>query len=171
MPTIVTVHQPAQIREVVCLAAEIWTEHYVPIVGQAQIDYMLGAFQSEASITDQLASGYAYFLVLAEGRSIGYMAIVQEPDASHMLLSKFYLRKAERGKGIGRQMLQFVEQRCAERQVRTLWLTVNKNNAATIESYIRMGFKNTGPVVQDIGAGFVMDDYRMEKVLAADISS
>ena len=28
-----------------------------------------------------------------------------------------------------------------------------------------MGFKNIGPVVQDIGNGFIMDDFRMEKII------
>jgi hypothetical protein len=26
-----------------------------------------------------------------------------------------------------------------------------------------MGFENTGPIIQDIGGGFVMDDYKMVK--------
>ena len=35
----------------------------------------------------------------------------------------------------------------------------------SIAWYTRMGFRNAGPIVQDIGAGYVMDDYRMEKVV------
>jgi hypothetical protein len=29
-----------------------------------------------------------------------------------------------------------------------------------------MGFTNTGPIVTDIGAGFVMDDYKLEKTVS-----
>ena len=47
-----------------------------------------------------------------------------------------------------------------------LWLTVNKDNAGAIAWYTRMGFKNAGAIVQDIGAGYVMDDYRMEKSIS-----
>ena len=64
-----------------------------------------------------------------------------------------------------RIFLDEAEQCCAQQQVRTLWLTVNKRNAATIDCYLRMGFKNAGSVIQDIGGGFVMDDYRMTKVV------
>ena len=42
-------------------------------------------------------------------------------------------------------------------------LTVNKNNAIAIEAYRKMGFENAGSIVTDIGGGFVMDDYKMEK--------
>ena len=44
-------------------------------------------------------------------------------------------------------------------------LTVNKNNADTISIYTRPGFDNRGPVVQEIGNGFVMDDCKMEKAV------
>jgi len=42
------------------LAREIWTDHYVPIIGQAQVDYMLDTFQREEAIAAQLAGGYEY---------------------------------------------------------------------------------------------------------------
>jgi hypothetical protein len=43
-----------------------------------------------------------------------------------------------------------------------MWLTVNKQNP-TLDWYRRRGFVCTGSLVQEIGGGFVMDDYRMEK--------
>ena len=43
---------------------------------------------------------------------------------------------------------------------------VNKNNADSIAWYSRMGFRNAGPVIQDIGGGFVMDDFRLEKTIS-----
>jgi diamine N-acetyltransferase len=44
-------------------------------------------------------------------------------------------------------------------------LTVNKNNTGAISVYEKIGFRNVGSLVQDIGSGFVMDDYAMEKTL------
>jgi ribosomal protein S18 acetylase RimI-like enzyme len=44
-------------------------------------------------------------------------------------------------------------------------LTVNKNNVNAIKAYEKMGFRNVGSLVQDIGDGFVMDDYAMEKTV------
>ncbi len=152
-----------QVSNVVHLAREIWTEHYTPIIGQKQVDYMLDKFQSEEAIAAQLADGYEYYTVLHEGESVGYIAIIPDDIARTVMISKIYVRPSGRGHGFGRAMLAFAEDLCQERQMTSLWLTVNKNNTQAIAWYMRMGFKNVGSVVQDIGSGFVMDDYRMEK--------
>jgi diamine N-acetyltransferase len=43
---------------------------------------------------------------------------------------------------------------------------INENQIKTIKTYEKIGFKNLGPVVQDIGNGFVMDDFKMEKIVS-----
>jgi len=45
-----------------------------------------------------------------------------------------------------------------------LWLTVNKGNPS-VQVYRRLGFRIAADLMMDIGGGFVMDDYRMEKTL------
>jgi ribosomal protein S18 acetylase RimI-like enzyme len=40
-----------------------------------------------------------------------------------------------------------------------LYLTVNKNNTKAINAYYRAGFYLENEVVNDIGNGYVMDDY------------
>ncbi len=152
-----------QISEVANLAREIWTDHYVPIIGQEQVDYMLAKFQSEPAIGTQLSEGYEYYMASRNGKCAGYMAIVPDAGTGMLLISKFYVLAAERGQGIGRTMLELAEAVCRERKLGALWLTVNKNNARSIAWYLRMGFRNRGSIVQDIGGGFIMDDYRMEK--------
>jgi diamine N-acetyltransferase len=149
------------------LAREIWTEHYVDIVGRAQVDYMLATFQSEAAIARQMAKGQEYYLITHDGRPEGYLALVPQPAAGKLFLSKIYVRKAARGLGLGKSALAFAEQRCRDAELRTIWLTVNKHNTASIHWYERMGFRNAGPTVKDIGGGFIMDDFIMEKDVAA----
>ncbi len=165
MVTFKRIISQVDIAEVARLAREIWPEHYRPIIGQAQVDYMLEKFQSPSAIARQLAEQYEYYLVLDGGKSAGYLAIVPNVAASKLLLSKIYVRKELRGRGVGKAMLEFVENICRERGIRTLWLTVNKNNSRSIAWYRQTGFRNAGPTVQDIGGGFVMDDYIMEKTL------
>jgi diamine N-acetyltransferase len=43
-----------QIDIVASLAKEIWTEHYTPIIGKDQVEYMLGRFQSKKAISSQI---------------------------------------------------------------------------------------------------------------------
>jgi ribosomal protein S18 acetylase RimI-like enzyme len=61
--------------------------------------------------------------------------------------------------------MEFIEQLARDRGLKLLWLTVNKGNPA-VNAYKRLGFRIVAAVVMDIGGGFVMDDFRMEKVLA-----
>jgi len=44
-------------------------------------------------------------------------------------------------------------------------LAVNKRNTAAINSYRKYGFAVREAIVDDIGHGFVMDDFIMEKML------
>jgi ribosomal protein S18 acetylase RimI-like enzyme len=145
------------------LAREIWTEHYIPIIGEQQVDYMLARYQSKQAINEQITSGVLYFLI-EEGRSfIGYIAVQSRGD--ELFLSKIYVRSSHRARGYGRQAVQFVETLARERGLRKIVLTVNKNNTGAIRAYEKFGFKNVGSLVQDIGSGFVMDDYAMEKIV------
>jgi len=124
---------------------------------------MLDRFQSESAIAEQMDEGQEYYLILNDDAPAGYLAVLPEMQARSMFLSKIYVRKELRGLGLGRAAVEFVEGLCRERGLDTLWLTVNRNNASSVAWYERIGFRNTGPVVKNIGGGFVMDDYRMEK--------
>ena len=46
---------------------------------------------------------------------------------------------------------------------RKIALTVNKGNRLALAVYERLGFRKAGAPVTDIGGGFVMDDYRLER--------
>jgi diamine N-acetyltransferase len=165
MIDLIEVHSEAHIAEVAHLAREIWQEHYVPIIGQEQVDYMVDKFQSERAIAGQLADGYEYYLVNHDEKHVGYTAVVANVSEAALLISKIYVKNSVRGHGLGKKMLEFVEDLCRHRRIKKMWLTVNKNNSRSIAWYARMGFTTTGPIVQDIGGGFVMDDFRMEKTI------
>ena len=165
MIDLIEIRSKAQIADVAHLAREIWCEHYVPIIGQEQVDYMLGKFQSERAITEQTAEAYEYYIVTHHEKSVGYMAVVPKMSEASLMLSKIYVKKSARGRGLGQKMLGFMENLCRHRNIKKIWLTVNKNNRHSISWYFRMGFINTASLIQDIGEGFVMDDYRMEKTI------
>lgn len=158
---ITKVTSTADIRQVVKLAREIWNQHFVPIIGQGQVDYMLEMFQSTEAITQQIAENYEYYLVREHTRAMGYFCLVLADNSAQ--LSKLYLLAEKRGQGLGRDMLNFCEQRCREAGIYRLWLTVNRQNAASIRFYEKTGFINAGTLLADIGNGYVMDDYKMEK--------
>ncbi|MDO8736025.1 MAG: GNAT family N-acetyltransferase [Thermoleophilia bacterium] len=168
-PTIKIVSGSSEIDAVAALAHEIWNQHFVSIIGQAQVDYMLHRFQSVSAITGQISSGYIYYTITDGGHIVGYFALAPVPDGSgEAQLSKLYVRKNLQGRGLGRAALEFAEGLCHQMGVRKLWLTVNRHNSSTIDFYWRMGFSIEADVVQDIGGGFEMDDYRMAKAIARE---
>ncbi|MCL2014053.1 MAG: GNAT family N-acetyltransferase [Oscillospiraceae bacterium] len=159
----------AQTIAVAELAARIWTEHYTPIIGIGQVEYMLGKFQNAEQIyTDIQDNGYIYFAAEKApvqhhktGGMVGYCAVV--PQDEHLLLSKLYTCKEYRRKGIAKSFLRKTAALCREEfGFDKIRLTVNKNNNETTAAYKIMGFITVGSVKTDIGGGFFMDDYVME---------
>jgi len=154
-----------QVSIVEALAREIWTEHYTPIIGREQVEYMLRVFQSNEAISAQIETeGYRYFLMEEEGRYVGYMAV--QSTGEELFLSKIYVEASRRGKGFGKKAIRFLENLASVLHLVKITLTVNKNNVKSIRAYEKMGFKNLGPVMQDIGNGFIMDDFKMEKIIS-----
>jgi len=158
------VKNKTQINTVVSLAKEIWTEHYTTIIGKEQVDYMLNKFQSKEAISNQInVDGFIYYLIQENDAFIGYIGV--QAKRKELFLSKIYIKISERGKGYGKKAMHFLECLTMEKCLNKITLTVNKNNFNTIKSYENIGFKIIGSFVQNIGNGFVMDDYRMEKVV------
>jgi len=150
-----------QIDIIEALACEIWNEYFTPVIGKAQVDYMLEKFQSKKAITEQLNNGFLYFLINSNHDPAGYIGVL--PQDGQLFLSKLYLRLPERGKGYGSKALEFVEQLATEKGLEKISLTVNRHNTATVNIYKKLGFENRGSTIKDIGHGFVMDDFLMEK--------
>ncbi len=158
---ILMVRSISDIQKVAELADEIWREHYTPIIGKAQVDYMLEHFQSAQAIKDQMEEGAMYYLLFHKSAPAGYFSFyLREPE---LFLSKIYLRKTLRGKGLGGKMMRFIENEAINKGLHRISLTVNKNNTKSITAYARLGFIKIKPLVMDIGNGFVMDDFLMEK--------
>ncbi|NIK92591.1 GNAT family N-acetyltransferase [Mangrovimonas sp. CR14] len=160
-----TVTKPKEIKRIAQLAHRIWNQHYVPIIGQAQVDYMVGKFQSEAAITAQIDNGYLYYLIHWKDLPAGYLALAPDLTAKKLMISKIYIAQEFRGKHLGQQLINFSVNKAIELQASILWLTVNKDNLKSIEWYQAQGFKIKEKVEFDIGNGFIMDDYLMEKKL------
>jgi ribosomal protein S18 acetylase RimI-like enzyme len=151
-----------QIRRLADLASAIWNEHFPTIIGQEQVDYMVCRFQSESAITKQIrCEGYRYYFIASDGKNVGYFAIRPDPDA--LFLSKIYILRDYRGHGLARASFGFIEDQCRLMKLPRIRLTVNRGNTHTVDIYRKIGFSIVRNQVVDIGGGFVMDDFVMEK--------
>lgn len=147
------------------LAHSIWREYFPPIIGSPQVEYMLEKFQSKQALLNQIEKdGFIYYLLEDKnGNRAGYFAIV--PQQEELFLSKLYVTAENRRKGYARCALKFIEALARDTGLSKITLTVNKNNTDAINAYKKLGFVITDSFVTDIGDGFVMDDYKMEKVI------
>jgi GNAT superfamily N-acetyltransferase len=159
--------QPSEkerIEEMSRMAVTIVREHFDPLIGKEQNDYMISLFQTPSAIQSQLASGCRYYFVKEEGRNIGFLAFY--PRENSMYLSKFYLYRNERHKGHARRMLEFVIGETEKEGLASITLNVNRFNSA-VGAYLNMGFEIIREEKNDIGNGFFMDDYVMALRLTA----
>jgi len=154
-----------ELRETAELAEKIWHECFIGIISEGQIDYMVEKFQSLNAMTDQIEKqDYSYFAVREDGELCGYFGVRPDSD-DRFFLSKLYLRKDKRGRGIASLMLRKVFQEAEKYGKKRVYLTVNKNNTHAVEVYKKTGFVIADTAVTDIGSGYVMDDFIMEYTL------
>jgi diamine N-acetyltransferase len=142
------------------LAKAIWQDHYVPMVGQAQVDYMLGRFYAPEALAQQAAEGQQFWLISQDDLPCGYIGI-SEKSTGEYFLNKFYLATSLQGKGIGEKVFNTLLSNY--NNLKTIRLQVNINNYKTINFYFKVGFKIEKRFILDIGEGFVMDDFIMIK--------
>ena len=152
------------IKDFAELTSEIWHEYWTCILSYKQIDYMVDKFQSEDAITNQINNeNYTYFYIMYDNQKAGYIGLSGKQD--YLFLSKLYLKKEYRHKGLGKEAFNFIKQFAENNNYNKIRLTVNKYNENTINAYNKWGFKTVDSVITDIGNGFVMDDYIMEYMI------
>ena len=161
------------------LAGTIWREYWPDRIGADQTEYMVEQFQSLGAIRRDMAKAeepYEYWFVVsdtADGRGgearaphiVGYTGGHDEGATNRFFISKIYLLAEERGKGYASRVIDFYENLCRERGLRAMYLTVNKYNELGIRAYEAKGFVTIDATVSDIGQGFVMDDFFMDKTV------
>ena len=141
-------------------ASGVFVDYYTPLIGNDQAVYMADLFLSPDAIRKVIGEG-AIFRIVSEGDEILAFCEYQKED-ERLFLSKFYVRKDLRGKGLGRLMFEDVLSYAKKNGLSAVFLTVNKGNTPSYELYLHLGFRVIDSVVSDIGHGYVMDDYIME---------
>ncbi len=155
-----SVNEIALIRE---LALEVWPKTYASILSQQQIEYMLEMMYSESSLQQQMTEGAQFIFVNDGDEPVGF-ASYQEVKRSIFKLHKIYVLPSQQGKGTGRFVIDHILNTIKNQGATALQLQVNRGNNARF-FYEKLGFVVIEEIDLDIGSGYVMDDYIMEKKL------
>jgi len=150
------------------LTFRVWPHTYRSILSQEQIDYMLEMMYSVTSLQKQMnEQGCRFIIVYEDGNPVGF-ASYNEEEPTRWKLNKIYILQNQQGKGTGRFVIDHIIEEIKKEQASSLFLQVNKNNNAKT-FYERLGFIETDFINLDIGNGFFMNDYVMEKDLRPDV--
>jgi ribosomal protein S18 acetylase RimI-like enzyme len=153
-----------EVETLCALARTIWRAHYPPIIGAEQTEYMLAQRYEPGVINAERARPDVWWDTLSEDGVIVAFASSLALHADHALkLDKLYVLPACQRKGYGAALVEHTCERAARLRYSKVVLAVNKRNVKAIAAYRKYGFSIARAVVKDIGGGFVMDDYVMER--------
>ncbi len=148
------------------LAQQIWPSTYEAILKPGQVGYMLNLIYSPSALRRQIMEESHHFLILEEDEEpkgfADYSRIV-EPGICK--LHKLYIMPGRQGKGLGKAILDFIGAEIRTRGARVLQLNCNRDNIIARDFYKRMGFSVIGEEDIDIGQGYFMNDFIMEKLI------
>ncbi len=159
----ISVASESQLGIIQNLAKVIWPKAYGAILSEAQLDYMMEMMYSNDSLRSQLLSNNVFLLAEIENKIVGFASYeLNYQNSNSTKIHKLYVLPEIQGKGVGKGFIQYI-QNIALNQVNTaLILNVNKYNKAK-DFYLHNGFEIADSLVVDIGNGYVMDDFVMEK--------
>jgi ribosomal protein S18 acetylase RimI-like enzyme len=143
-----------------------WPITYGEILSKEQLDYMLDLFYSDEALTDQYNKREQLFYLIAEDdTNLGFIGIEHHyKEEAVTKIHKIYLLPETQGKGIGKKVVDEIGKLALENNSTTLLLNVNRFNSA-LGFYKKIGFEIVDEVNIEIGNGYLMEDYVMEKKL------
>ena len=154
------IEQIPLIRE---LTFRVWPQTYADILTQDQIDYMLELMYSEASLKKQIKAGSQFIIVYEDETPVGFAAY-EETEPKIYKLHKIYILPSQQGKGTGRFVIDHIISEIKNKKATALQLQVNRYNNAK-QFYEKLGFTVLYEADFDIGDGYFMNDYVMERKL------
>lgn len=147
------------------LANQVWEPTYKDILSAEQLDYMFKMMYSPKSITTQLeVKGHEFLLIKDEKQYYGFASYELNCKPNTTKIHKLYVLPNLQGKGIGAQLLRAIEREASKVGNTIITLNVNRFNTA-FDFYNKTGFIKVGAEDIDIGSGYLMEDYIMEKEL------
>ncbi len=139
-----------------------WPETYGQTLSAAQIQYMLGLFYSDAGLAAAVADGQKFILLLEDDVPKGFASMQHQFQDDATKINKLYVVPECQGKGFGKSLMVKIAEIATMENSKRLVLNVNRFNKAK-EFYQRLGFNVIGSEDIDIGNGYLMEDFVMER--------
>lgn len=144
------------------LANKIWRQAYASILSEEQISFMLKEIYEPAVLSSQISNGVPFHIAEYDNKAYGFIsAMPKEKHPRIYRIEKLYILKEAQGLGIGKKLINRIEDLAKNKGSSTLELNVNRNNPAT-KFYEKEGFK----IIKEADIPyhhFILNDYIMQK--------
>ena len=144
------------------IANDTWPSAYGEIIGLQQIEYMLNLMYSHEALEKQME--FQTFLIIKdEEDDLAFVSFeVNYGLEAKTKIHKIYICPTAQGKGLGKILIEETEREAIKNRNKTLVLNVNRENKARF-FYEKIGFRIAYTENIEIGNGFLMNDFVMEK--------
>lgn len=147
------------------LAYRIWPATYGKILSEKQLAYMLDLFYNEKALKQNVTDHHNFILLKENDAFIGFADYELDYQSESITrIHKIYLLPETQGKGFGKKLIQYIENKAIESNNIKLSLNVNRFNKAK-DFYKSQGYKIAFEEDVTLDFGYLMEDYRMEKTL------
>jgi GNAT superfamily N-acetyltransferase len=147
------------------LAHKIWPSTYSHIISQEQITYMLNWMYSLETLEENNDANHAFFAVFDAAEPLGFTDLeLNSPEEYWMKLQKIYVLPEKQKLGVGLALMDCAFLFAQENGIKHITLQVNRNNNA-VSFYEKLGFFVSDEQDFDIGNGYFMNDFVMQKDL------
>jgi RsiW-degrading membrane proteinase PrsW (M82 family)/ribosomal protein S18 acetylase RimI-like enzyme len=143
------------------LTYKIWPQTYSAILSKEQIDYMLNRLYSEKALQEQMQQNHEFIIAYNGVEPVGFASFSVTAPQTYKL-HKIYVLPSEQGKGTGKFIIDQLINAMKIKGASSLQLNVNRHNNAKA-FYEKTGFAVIKEEDIDIGGGYFMNDYVMEK--------
>lgn len=154
---------PADIPLIRDMAYKIWPQTYGSILSKEQLDYMLNLLYGEKALHEQIEGNIEFIIAYDGVHPLGF-ASFGSTEPTVYKLHKIYVLPSQQGKGTGRFIIDQLIKAMKAKGAVSLQLNVNRYNNAK-NFYEKLGFVVIKEEDIDIGNGYYMNDYVMEKNL------
>lgn len=150
------------------IAGKVYGPTYLEILGQQQVNYMLGKLYSTSALWELMDQGHIFLIAQIQQQDVGFVTFnCTNAGKGIFKLQKLYVLPEMQGSGMGAFLVKEVIARVQQLEGKLLQLNVNRFNRAR-GFYEKLGFRVTEEVDIPIGEGYYMNDYVMEMVLEGE---
>ncbi len=156
---------PNDWNKIQLIAHKTWWQSYGEILPKEQLEYMLDLIYSESALIEQMIVKKHEFILVFEGDiPLGFASYESNSGPlPELMIHKLYILPQMQGKGVGKNIMDYVTEIAIQNANNKLRLKVFHKNSKAIEFYQKCGFYKIATETTSTGNGYSILDNVMIK--------